>query len=290
VKVQEGCSRYCTYCIVPFLRPKPESKPADEVADEVRALERRGAGEVILCGIDLGTYSDPGSGGGLAELVSTVADSAPGLWVRLSSIELTDVDDGIIERMREGRLCRHLHLPLQSGDEGILRSMGRNYAPSFFEERVAAIREMVPEVSVTSDVMVGFPGETEQAFGHSLELVRRIGFSRLHIFKYSPRRGTRAFALGDPVTPQEKKERAKAMQDAAADAASAFHDRLVGRIIPVLVEGAMQSEPGCLFGRTESFAGAIFPGDTELIAKRVPLAAELGGRDGIRGTIDLAGA
>jgi threonylcarbamoyladenosine tRNA methylthiotransferase MtaB len=290
VKVQEGCARYCTYCVVPHLRPGPYCKSIRDVELEARDLEERGVGEIILCGIDLGTYSDPESGAGLAELVDAVSRAAPSMWLRLSSIELTDVDDALIERMRDGSLCRHLHVPLQSGDLDVLRAMGRNYTPSFFEERVGRIGDIVPGVSVTSDIMVGFPGETDEAFENSLGVVRRLEFSRLHIFKYSPRRGTKAYALGDPVPPEVKKRRAQAMRDAAARSAAAFHDRLVGRIIPVLVEGAMDSEPGRLFGRAESFAGAIFDGGSDLIARRVGLMVEEGGLEGIRGTIVPPGA
>lgn len=285
VKVQEGCSRYCSYCIVPYLRPAPASKTVDVVAGEVASLARRQVGEVILCGIDLGSYRDPDTGAGLDALACEVASASGGMWLRLSSIELSDVSEGLLSLMSDGRLCRHLHIPLQSGDAGVLEGMRRGYSPEVFKRRVEELKAEVPGLSITSDVMVGFPGEDEAAHRKSLALVQEIGFPRLHIFKYSRRRGTAAAGLGDPVPSQVKQSRADEMREVAAQAASRFHAACVGRIIPVLVEGAMESEPGNLFARAESFAGVIFEGEPDLIGRLVEIRVTSSSRDGVRGEI-----
>lgn len=268
VKVQDGCRRYCAYCLVPYLRPDPWSKPLSEVMAEVEALAVRGVGEAILCGIDLGTYEDPSTGAGLGRLVEAVSEKAPGLWLRLSSIELSDVDAEILEQMREGRLARHLHVPLQSGSASVLESMGRHYTPAEFSASVAEVRSALGEVAFTSDVMVGFPGETESDHEDSLAMVDELGFSRLHVFKYSRRRGTRAFSLEDTVSPEVKQRRADEMRGLASACAARFHGGQVGRIIPVLVEGAVRSRPGTVFGRAESFSGVYFEADEELVGCR----------------------
>jgi len=285
VKVQEGCKRFCTYCIVPYLRPKHHSRAVTDVVRQVRSLAGLAVGEVILCGIDLGSYRDPETTSGLSGLARAVAEAAPEAWVRLSSIELFDVDEGLLELMREGVVCRHLHVPLQSGDAHVLKAMGRDYDPGRFEERVREIADAVPGVSITSDVMAGFPGEDRKAFENTFGLVERIGFGRLHVFKYSRRPGTRAYSLGDPVEPGEKHARALELRSLGSRLASHFHAGLVGRIIPVLVEDVMKDEPGMVFGRAESFAGAVFEGRRDLVGRRVML--EVTGSDSscLRGVV-----
>ncbi|PKQ28600.1 MAG: hypothetical protein CVT63_01770 [Candidatus Anoxymicrobium japonicum] len=286
VKVQDGCSRFCAYCVVPFLRPEPSSRTIGEVVEDVRVLEASGAGEVILCGIDLGSYSDPSTGARLDALVEAVSSAAGKMWVRLSSIELSDVSDGLVRLMREGAVCGHLHVPLQSGDAGVLEAMGRGYTPGEFARRVREIVSAFPEISITSDVMVGFPGEDDKAFENSLALVEDLAFWRLHVFKYSRRRGTRAFEFGDPVLSAEKARRAIAMRDLARAAAERFHASQVGRIIPVLVEGVIESEPGKLFGRAKSFAGAVFDGDPALIGSVTGVRVTSSGPEGVRGVME----
>ncbi len=290
VKVQEGCERFCTYCIVPHLRPPSSSRAAAEVVDEVRSLARLGVGEVIICGIDLGSYREPDTGGGLESLVSAVLDAVPDTWVRLSSIELSDVSDGLAALLRDrDNLCRHLHLPMQSADESVLAAMGRDYKPADFLARVGELRRQVPGLTVTTDVMVGFPGEDDPAFGRTKQALESAGFSRVHVFKYSPRRGTSACRLGDPVEPAVKQERATELRRAAGAAADRFHRTFVGRIIPVLVEAPMDSEPGCLFARAESFAGVVLEGDESLVGRRVDVLVTSGGGGLMRGSLTEGG-
>ncbi|MBU1672073.1 MAG: MiaB/RimO family radical SAM methylthiotransferase [Actinobacteria bacterium] len=260
VKVQEGCERRCSYCIVPHVRPDPYSRSMREVLSEVRSLKGSGVGEVILCGIDLGSYRDPDTGADLAALAERVLEDAAPAWVRLSSIELTDVSDELVELIAgEQGLCPHLHLPLQSGDEVVLRDMARSYRPDWFLERLSAVRERVPGISITTDVMVGFPTEGDEEFENTTRLLEAMRVSRVHVFKYSPRRGTAAHPMGDPVDPAVKRSRARVVREIAARSALRFQEGLVGRIIPVLVEGEMPGEPGSLFTRTRWFTGMVIP-------------------------------
>lgn len=270
VKVQDGCRRYCSYCIVPYLRGEPYSRPVREVTDEVRGLASEGAGEVIVCGIDLGGYRDPATGEGLESLLSELTGLGTGMWVRLSSIEVQDVSGPLLEQMDDGGgLCPHLHLPLQSGDGRVLKDMGRDYSPAEFEESVARIRARVPGIGVTTDVMVGFPTETESAFENTRSLLERLGFSRVHVFRYSPRPGTASFALGDPVDVRTKEARAAELRALGGLTASRFHEGLVGRIIPVLVEATMESEHAHVFGRARNFSGVVMPGSESDVGKVV---------------------
>lgn len=289
VKVQDGCERFCSYCIVPYLRGTPVSREIRTVLEEVRFLRSNGVAEFNVCGIDLGSYRDRESGAGLEELTSLIIDAADGGWVRLSSIEMSDVSDGLLEMMREREtLCRHLHIPLQSGDDGVLADMGRFYSTRDFGSRVAEIREAVPDVGVTSDVMVGFPTESEDAFNNTKVLLETVGFSRIHVFRYSPREKTSAFSYGDRVDKLTKARRALELRELAGSSASRFNAGFVGRIIPVLVEETMRTEPGWLFGRAGNYLGVVFKGESSLVGRVVRVRATEAGPEGLRGEITNA--
>ncbi len=284
IKVQDGCRRYCTYCIVPYLRGCPYCRDVESVVADVRYYRDAGAGEVILCGIDLGSYSDTSTGEGLEHLALKAAEEAGDMWVRLSSLDLTDVSERLISMLGEdGNLCGHLHIPLQSGDHGVLRDMGRGYGPEEFRRKVDEIRRKVPDVIVTTDVMVGFPTEDERAFENTRLFLEEMSFSRVHVFRYSPRPGTAAFSLGDPVGPTEKRERAMELRRIARETAKRFHQSLIGRIIAVLIEAEMESEPGMVFGRTQGFAGIIAPGDGGMVGRKVLMRVTSAGPRWIRG-------
>jgi threonylcarbamoyladenosine tRNA methylthiotransferase MtaB len=288
VKVQDGCGRYCTYCVVPYLRPEPFSRSIASVLEEVCMLREAGAGEVILCGIDLGSYRDPESGGRIDSLVEAVTARAGDIWVRLSSIELSDVSDRLVELLDAKAICRHLHIPLQSGDAGVLHDMGREYGPKWFAEKIGTIREAVGEISVTTDVMVGFPTENEEAFLATRALLESIGFSRVHVFKSSSRPIAKASALGDPVDSATKNRRASDLRKLASSSALRFQESLVGRIIPVLVEAVMDGvggRRGLLFARTESFSGIAIEGDADLVGSVVKVRVTSAGPGGLKGRI-----
>jgi len=204
VKIQDGCSFSCNFCVIPLVRGVSRSRSAEAVLAEIRRRVAQGHQEVVLTGINLGCFRDRTAGYDLARLVRE-AGATPGLRrLRLSSIEINHVSDALVAALRETpTVGRHLHVPLQSGDDGVLRAMGRRYTVDTYLRRLAPL---AAEFNLTSDVIVGFPAEDEAAFATTLETVERAGITKVHVFPYSPRPGT-VTAATDPVPPREKKER-----------------------------------------------------------------------------------
>ena len=250
VKVQDGCDRACSYCIVHVARGPEWSRPADEVLCECRRLARAGVKEIVLSGINLGSYRDGARGEPgattlvpllerlLAETEDLHAPGEPPARFRISSIEPRDVGGDLIGLLAasEGRICRHLHLPLQSGSDKVLREMARPYDSAAYLALVDELRGSVPQISLSTDLIVGFPGETEEDFRDTLELARRCAFSRLHVFPYSRREGTPAAARTDQVPPELKARRAGELRALGDELRSADYDRRVGERELVLVE------------------------------------------------------
>ncbi|MBV8997620.1 MAG: MiaB/RimO family radical SAM methylthiotransferase, partial [Solirubrobacterales bacterium] len=213
VKVQDGCDCHCAYCIIPTVRGAARSRAATAVLDEARRRVEQGQPEMVLTGISVGDYRDPERGLELGELMMAVAQ-VPGVErVRLSSVEVIHVKDSLLEALAtEPKVCPHLHVPMQSGDDEVLSGMGRHYNAQEYLEIIAALRDAVPDINVTTDVIVGFPTETEEAFARTLEAVDAAQITRVHTFSYSPRPGTRAERLGDRILPDEKKRRSREMR------------------------------------------------------------------------------
>jgi threonylcarbamoyladenosine tRNA methylthiotransferase MtaB len=233
VKVQDGCSFSCNFCVIPLVRGASRSRTAHAVLAEIARRVHQGHREVVLTGINLGCYRDRTAGYDLPTLVRA-AGATPGLErLRLSSIEINHVGDALIDALRETpNVSRHLHVPLQSGDDGVLRAMGRRYTVSTFLRRLAPLQE---EFNLTSDVIVGFPAEDARAFATTLDTVRAAGLTKVHVFPYSPRPGT-VTALDDPVPPEEKKERGARLRAASHEACVARWHTKIGREDVVLVD------------------------------------------------------
>jgi len=213
VKVQDGCDGHCAYCIIPTVRGAARSRSASAVLREVRERVRDGQPEMVMTGISVGDYRDPEDGLELGELMVEVA-RVPGVQrVRLSSVEVIHVKDSLLRALAsEPKVCPHLHVPMQSGDDEVLRAMGRHYRAGEYLDHIAALRVAAPAVNVTTDVIVGFPTEDDRAFHRTLEAVDAAGITRVHVFPYSPRPGTAAEGLGDRVSPQEKKRRSQTLR------------------------------------------------------------------------------
>ncbi|MDT8433529.1 MAG: tRNA (N(6)-L-threonylcarbamoyladenosine(37)-C(2))-methylthiotransferase MtaB [Anaerosomatales bacterium] len=210
VKVEDGCDAFCAYCIVPFARGTPRSVSLRNVLSEVRALVASGTAEVVLTGINIGRYSSDGRG--LAGLVEAVAGTGV-RRIRISSVEPLDLTEELLGVFAATpQLCRHLHVPLQSGSDAVLASMERGYTSEEYRKRIALVRDRIADVAITTDVMVGFPGESAQDFEDTLELTREIGFTRLHVFRYSKREGTAAAAMPFQVAPEESARRARVLR------------------------------------------------------------------------------
>jgi threonylcarbamoyladenosine tRNA methylthiotransferase MtaB len=213
VKVQDGCDCHCSYCIIPKVRGGARSRPVSAILKEARRRAEQGQPEMVMTGISVGDYRDPDRGLELGDLMREVA-AVPGVErVRLSSVEVIHVRDSLLDALaEEPRICPHLHVPLQSGDDAVLSSMGRNYDSRGYLEAIERLRERVPHVNLTTDVIVGYPTEDERAFECTKSVVRDAGITRVHTFSFSPRPGTEADRYGDPIPPAEKKRRSREMR------------------------------------------------------------------------------
>ncbi|MBN1285221.1 MAG: tRNA (N(6)-L-threonylcarbamoyladenosine(37)-C(2))-methylthiotransferase MtaB [Anaerolineae bacterium] len=246
VKVQDGCDNRCTFCVTTLARGASRSRPLREIIDEINALAAAGYQEVVLTGVHLGAYGRDLNGRGLhlGALVRAVLDATGLPRVRLSSLEPWDIPGDFFDLWEDPRLCRQLHLPLQSGAAATLKRMARRTTPEQFAALVAAARVRIPDLAVTTDIIVGFPGETAAEFGESLAFVRAMDFARLHVFRYSPRPGTAAAAMPGPVGRAAMRARGEAMAALSEAGARRFAAHFVGRVMPVLWETPARRDDG----------------------------------------------
>jgi threonylcarbamoyladenosine tRNA methylthiotransferase MtaB len=239
LKVQDGCDNRCSFCVITIARGAARSVPANTVLNEVRKLQQTGYREVVLSGVHLGSYGhDLGDRHGLQRLVEDLLAESDIERLRLSSLEPWDLDAHFFEAFSNPRLLPHLHLPLQSGSDGTLKRMARRTTRAEFSALVGGARRAVPGIAISSDIIVGFPGETDEEFEQSIDLVEELAFSRLHIFRYSPREGTPAAKMAAQVPGPLAKERSRRMHQLAAILENRFNSNLVGCTADVLWETA----------------------------------------------------
>lgn len=296
VKVQDGCEQFCSYCVIPYARGPCRSRPAEDVLDEVSRLVKEGFREVVLTGIHLGRWGSgaswgagkvPGagetSGPRLADLVRRVA-AVPGLArVRLSSIEPMEITDELLDLIGgDPRVCRHLHVPLQSGSDRVLERMNRGYTAAEYLAVVDRANRAIPGLGLTTDVMVGFPGEEEDDFEATLDVVRRARFSRLHVFRYSRRPNTAAADMPGQVSAGTKKARSERVIALGRELALRFHQGLIGRKLEVLVE---KVSAGRAEGLTDNYARAVFAAKGSCPNDIVPVRVVRATASGISGEI-----
>ena len=256
VKVQDGCDNRCTYCIVRLLRGPARSRPLADVVAEVQVLVEAGCQEAVLTGVNLGSYGrDLGLPNGLNVLIATLLAHTDLSRLRLSSLESWDLGEALFRLWESPRLCRQLHLPLQSGCDETLRRMGRRITTAEFARLVEVARAAVPDLAVTTDVIVGFPGEDEIAFRTSCDFVAAMEFARLHVFPYSPRPGTAAVRLPGRVVRVVRDARARAMRELGAEQAFRFRQRFVGREMVVLWE--QRRRDGLWPGLTDNYLRVV---------------------------------
>lgn len=238
LKIQEGCNQYCTYCIIPYARGPLRSRSLDSIREEVGKLIAAGYKEVVLIGIHLGCYGK--EHGGSLTLYDAVkaALSVDGLKrLRLGSLESVEVEPRLLDLMREDkRLCRHLHLPLQSGCDKILRAMHRPYDTARFKELLTEIRSTLPDIMITTDIIVGFPGETDEDFKQTLDFVAECGFAKMHVFPYSKRKGTPAEKMPQQVEDTVKQQRAAALSELDNKMQQQAMEAVIGSNVEVLFE------------------------------------------------------
>ncbi|WP_315452004.1 tRNA (N(6)-L-threonylcarbamoyladenosine(37)-C(2))-methylthiotransferase MtaB [uncultured Selenomonas sp.] len=252
LKIEDGCQNFCTFCIIPYARGPVKSRELSAVAREMRLLVDAGFHEVVLTGIHLGAYGiDLAERPTLADACRTALAEEGLRRLRLGSLESVELSADLLELMRtEPRFAAHLHLPLQAGSDAVLRAMNRHYTTAQFAQLVAEVRAAVPGVAISTDIIVGFPGETEEDFAAGMDFVRRMGFARMHVFPYSARRGTPAARRTDQVPPMVRKERAARMQALAEELAEGYHRSMLGSVAEVLFE---TQEDGVTDGLTETY-------------------------------------
>lgn len=240
LKVQDGCERMCAYCVVPFLRGKPRSRPVEEVIAEARELIANGCKEIVLTGVCLGSYGrDLESAIDIVELIERICGLDGLIRLRLSSIDPRDVSERLIKTAAScEKVCPHFHISLQSGDDGLLEAMNRGYTTAQYERIVNSVREAIADVAITTDVLVGFPGETREQFENTLKFIERMEFARVHVFKFSPRPFTKASSMQLQVSANEVAARMKAMLTLAEELSYRFKEKFIGRELDVLIEEA----------------------------------------------------
>lgn len=270
VKLQDGCNVHCAYCSIPFTRPGMVSRDAGEVRAEVERLAQLGFREVVLTGVLIGAYgAESGSGGPDFETIVESISQVKGIErVRISSIEMHQVSDRLIDLMRAGRVVPHLHIPLQSGDDKVLGDMNRRYRKSDYLALCERLYREVEDLSLTTDIMVGFPTETPEAFGSTVEVCERAAYLKAHVFRFSPRYGTPADQWGDPIDPTEKQDRSKILMGIAARTGEAHKRRFLGRTMRVLIEGRSAGS-GLLSGLTDNYLEVKLSGPKEWVGRCV---------------------
>lgn len=235
IKVQDGCDNACTFCITTVARGEARSRPLAAVIDDVQFALAGGTKEIVLTGVHLGSWGQE-RGRHLRELVKAILTETDTPRLRLSSLEPWDLDADFFRLWENRRLLPHLHLPLQSGSESTLRRMARKTTPASFRQLAAAARECIPDVAITTDVIAGFPGETEQEFAETLEFVREMEFAGGHVFTYSPRPGTAAAKMKGQIRPEVRKKRNQILREVFEESAKAYRQKFIGRKASVLWE------------------------------------------------------
>ena len=236
IKIQDGCNQFCTYCIIPYARGRCRSKPIDTVRSEIRAMAEIGKQEIVLTGINLAFYGTE-YGLDLADAVEVCAETDGIKRIRLGSLEPEMMSDRLLERLKSTpQFCPQFHLSLQSGCTKTLKAMNRKYTAEEYYELTQRIRKFFPECSFTTDIMVGFPDETDEDFRQSLDFVKKVGFSRVHVFRYSRRHGTPADRMENQVSEQTKIQRASLMTATAMECEAKYLESLVGKTVEVLFE------------------------------------------------------
>ena len=282
VKVQDGCMLNCSFCIIPKVRPHLESRPVEHILDEVGRLTANGYREIVLTGIHLGHYGIEWNRGRakkdwtrLSHLLSKIADLPGDFRVRLSSIEATEVTRELIGVMAGSgdKICPHLHISMQSGSDAVLRRMRRRWGAQRFIDRCQMLCDALDEPAISTDIIVGFPGETDADFEATCEVSRKVGFSKIHAFPFSARRGTPAAEMSDQVEPPIKKQRMVALSDLEGQLRQTYFERLRGRQLRVLVERPVEDAPGQFMGTSCRYAPVILSAEEAVLGEFVDVTA-----------------
>ncbi|MBB5324761.1 threonylcarbamoyladenosine tRNA methylthiotransferase MtaB [Anoxybacillus tepidamans] len=273
LKIQEGCNNFCTFCIIPWARGLMRSRDPKEVIRQAQQLVDAGYKEIVLTGIHTGGYGEDMKDYNFAALLRDIDEQVVGLKrLRISSIEASQITDEVIDVLkRSDKIVRHLHIPLQSGSNTVLKRMRRKYTVEFFAERLARLREVFPELAVTSDVIVGFPGETEEEFMETFNFIHEQRFSELHVFPYSKRTGTPAARMPDQIDEDVKNERVHRLIALSDQLAKEYASQFEGQVLEVIPEERYKEDPesGLYVGYTDNYLKVKFAATEEMIGQLV---------------------
>ena len=255
VKIQDGCNNYCAYCVIPYVRGNIRSKNFDEAVEEIKSLVDKGHKEIVFTGINTGAYGKETGKYDLTDLIREISKIDGLERIRVSSIEITEIDDKFIEEMKNNKkLCGHLHVSLQSGSERILKVMNRKYTKEEYYNKICKLRDARENINLTTDVIVGFPTETEEEFLECVDYCKKIGFSKIHVFPYSKREGTKAASMDGHLSNDIKKDRARRLIEIDKDLQLTYNERFINKKVNVLIEEVIDSNS---IGHTENFLKVI---------------------------------
>lgn len=272
LKIQEGCNNYCTFCIIPFARGRLRSRAADDVIKQAKLLVQKGYQEIVLTGIHTAGYGEDLEDMTFANLLERLSEEVEGLQrLRISSIEASQITDDVIDVLKKSNIIvDHLHVPIQSGADTVLERMRRKYTTNEYLERITCLREVFPQVAITTDIIVGFPGETDEEFAETYEFIKKVGFSELHVFPYSIRNGTPAARM-EQVPELIKSARVSQMIALSDKLAVEYAQQFLGKSLDVLVEEVDKDNQKYVIGHTTNYLKIKFSGDVSLIGKIVPV-------------------
>lgn len=260
VKIQDGCDNFCSYCIIPFVRGKCRSKDKDKVISEINDLVSNGYQEVVLTGIHTGNYGYD-KDYDFADLLSEVVKIEGLKRLRISSIEITELNDRVLSIIKDNDvIVDHLHIPMQAGSDEILKLMNRKYDLDYYFKKIEQIRKIRPMISITTDVIVGFPGEDEKLFEKTIETCKKIGFAKIHVFPFSLRNGTKAEELPNHLSNEEKKKRSRKLLEVSKELENNYFSKFIGKSESVLIE---QYKDGYSYGHTGNFLNVKIEGKLE---------------------------
>lgn len=266
LKIQDGCNRYCSYCLIPYARGPIRSRNPESVIEQVKRLAASGFKEVILSGIHVASYGVDLCGVNLVDIIESIQNIDGIERIRIGSVEPTFFTDDVIMRLKKtSKLCRHFHLSLQSGCDATLKRMNRRYTASQYRGIVNKLRENFNGVSITTDIIVGFPGETEDEFKTTYEFLKELKLSKTHVFKYSPREGTLAEKMPDQVSPAKKEERSNLLLELSEINEKSFIEQFMNQYVKVLFEQAVKSQDGFIEGYTDNYINVRAAGGQEHI-------------------------
>lgn len=271
VNISYGCNNFCTYCIVPHVRGRERSRKPEDILNEIEGLVRTGCKEVTLLGQNVNSYGHEfETAYDFSDLLKDVDRISGLLRVRFMTSHPKDLSDKLIETVANGKnLCEHFHLPFQAGSNEILQRMNRKYTREYYLSRIEKILEIIPQASLTTDIIVGFPGETEEDFEQTLDLIEHVNYTQAYTFMYSKRSGTAAAQMTDQIPLDTKKRRLQRLMNLQNTQSLAWRQKMVGKTYEVLVEGPSKSNPDRLTGRTRGNELVVFSGDPLLIGSLV---------------------